>query len=220
MSENHPFEVKKSKTGKHQVHYACLNCGVALHNPIEQAGRQDECPECGLVFVVPGSDAREWLRERRVEGDRKQREQERSAALDRTKKRAPRRETARERLTRAHSTIRRTRGPQNSPFDEACFKRYWMPGWIRGMWVISIVIACIGMAVGVVGFVIDLVHKEPKAAFLGLGMAALGTALWLLITRLWLEMIGALFDMLRELRRLNHARDQLPSSASLEPSEG
>ena len=51
--------LKKSITGSYSVHYDCPACGERLISPLEDAGDQDECPDCQKTFTVPGTKQRE-----------------------------------------------------------------------------------------------------------------------------------------------------------------
>lgn len=48
------FEIVKNVLGAKQVRYECPKCGTTLKNSLSQAGEKDACPECRVVFVVPG----------------------------------------------------------------------------------------------------------------------------------------------------------------------
>jgi Zn-finger nucleic acid-binding protein len=54
------YEVKKSVAGT-SVKYDCPGCGVRLTSNLVEAGKGDQCPDCGAVFHVPGD--REKLEE-------------------------------------------------------------------------------------------------------------------------------------------------------------
>ena len=49
-------KIKKTLTGKYQVHYKCPSCSESLVNDLSDAGEQDACPNCHGTFVVPGND--------------------------------------------------------------------------------------------------------------------------------------------------------------------
>ena len=59
------YGLKKNLTGAYTVKFKCPKCGLKLSESLENAGRQDACPECGQGFVVPGAE--ELERQRKAE---------------------------------------------------------------------------------------------------------------------------------------------------------
>ena len=51
-------EVKSGVMGA-TVLYECPQCGSPLTSSLDESGSQDACPDCGAVFIVPGSQARQ-----------------------------------------------------------------------------------------------------------------------------------------------------------------
>ena len=49
-----PCIVKKTFWGKLRVHYICPQCKNELNSPLEDAGREVNCPFCRVEFVTPG----------------------------------------------------------------------------------------------------------------------------------------------------------------------
>ena len=56
------LEVKKSVLGRYTLSYDCPHCGAGLTSPLNDAGKDDSCPDCEEVFAVPGSDKRNDIR--------------------------------------------------------------------------------------------------------------------------------------------------------------
>lgn len=53
------YRVYKRWLGQgHTVRYACPRCGEGLRSDLEEAGRADRCPVCGMEFRVPGVPSR------------------------------------------------------------------------------------------------------------------------------------------------------------------
>lgn len=57
-----PIQIKKTMFGGYRVTYDCLACGEKLRSPLDAAGTQDSCPNCNIIFVVPGAKEREELK--------------------------------------------------------------------------------------------------------------------------------------------------------------
>ena len=78
--------------GKHSVHYVCPKCGERLKSPLADAGKQDSCPDCRALFVVPGEQKRRQIEEAQLV---EKREREAAAArrkLGRREQKAERRQ--------------------------------------------------------------------------------------------------------------------------------
>ena len=205
MSNHHDYEVRKSAlTGRNQIHYKCLNCGADLHNPIEDAGMQDECPECGVGFVVPGIDARDRIRQQE---ERLILEREKRDAQTRRMQAEARRSAAHERLERTHSHIRNKRTHDPVAAGGACFRTYWLPSVVRALWWFTIAGAAISCVYGTY-LVLNDRYASSESRVKMLLLVNGGTLLWLVWTRLWLETAAVLFDILRELRRANQMNAQ------------
>lgn len=58
----HLVEVKKRLFGGHSLSYSCPRCQEGLSSPLDDAGKVDTCPECGVGFTVPGVEEKERLR--------------------------------------------------------------------------------------------------------------------------------------------------------------
>lgn len=54
-------QVVKGLLGRYSVKYDCPKCKARLTSPLDDAGAADTCPDCGFVFVVPGTAERERL---------------------------------------------------------------------------------------------------------------------------------------------------------------
>ena len=204
MSDSHPYEVRQSNlTGRHRVHYKCPHCGAELHNPLEQAGSEDVCPECSNAFTVPGADAREWIRQRETEAERERQAQREAAEQERARRSAERRTAARDRLEQTQTGARRARERRDNPLpDRPCFPRYWAPRVVRVLWWFAVCGAILTLVIGAFDALInDDMPAEQRLK--GLLVLAGATALSLVWTRIVLELVGVLFDILRELRRSN-----------------
>lgn len=77
------YKIKKGMMG-YRVHYNCPGCKTGLHNPINEAGITDVCPDCGTSYEVPGKQR--W-NEMKAAEDRKQKERE-EQAKEKAKKKA------------------------------------------------------------------------------------------------------------------------------------
>lgn len=76
------YDVNSGPLGKTTA-YGCPNCGTRLTSPLNEAGGADACPDCAVVFVVPGEKEQANLqKQRQVEINRKanQREQRTEAS--------------------------------------------------------------------------------------------------------------------------------------------
>lgn len=221
---DHPYEVRKSIGGKQNVYYACLNCGAALNNPIEQAGWEDECPDCGLTFVVPGADARAWLAKKRTaealekrkeeqEAERERLEREKESVSRRAADRMRRGNAARERLVRS----RAARGAQSHALGSVsgpCFDQYWIPGWIRVLWICAVVLATVAIGIAVIRSFNLLTDRAYGIALLSFLVSLVISLFWLVLVRIALEITGVLFDILRELRIANQRGAESPGEAT------
>lgn len=51
-------QVRVSRTifGRVRIHYPCPNCSEPLVSPLDDAGNDDACPQCGVAFLVPGAE--------------------------------------------------------------------------------------------------------------------------------------------------------------------
>lgn len=52
----HRIDIKKGLFGRLTVGYDCPHCAARLKSPLDDAGKSDTCPECGIAFVVPGTE--------------------------------------------------------------------------------------------------------------------------------------------------------------------
>jgi hypothetical protein len=68
------FKIKKGLFGGDTLLYDCPRCKTGLSSPLDDAGKPDACPECGQSFAIPGSDARDRIRNYQAEVAREQRE--------------------------------------------------------------------------------------------------------------------------------------------------
>ncbi|MEM7454220.1 MAG: hypothetical protein AAF456_07675 [Planctomycetota bacterium] len=81
------YSVKKSLLGRKRVVYRCPGCDEGLRSPLGQAGQQDYCPYCGVVFVVPGLKG---LREdQRIKAERQERKNVRQREKAARREKAP-----------------------------------------------------------------------------------------------------------------------------------
>jgi len=55
--------VTRSITGKYRISFDCPGCEERLRCPLSDAGKDDNCPECGATFTVPGAQQREEIRQ-------------------------------------------------------------------------------------------------------------------------------------------------------------
>lgn len=49
-----PHTVKQHALTGATVHYECRQCQTALHSKLAEAGERENCPQCGVGFIVPG----------------------------------------------------------------------------------------------------------------------------------------------------------------------
>ena len=54
--------VTRSITGNYRISFDCPGCEERLRCPLSDAGKDDNCPECGVTFTVPGAQQREEIR--------------------------------------------------------------------------------------------------------------------------------------------------------------
>jgi len=83
--------IRKGLFGRFTVSYACDKCKAALTSPLDDAGKDDNCPDCGTGFTVPGVEERNRIQnEERLQAERlaceklekKQREEEQRRQRD------------------------------------------------------------------------------------------------------------------------------------------
>lgn len=206
---NRGYEVKKSPlSGKHHVHYQCANCNAGLSNPIEQAGKEDECPECGIVFVVPGADARDWMREKALEESKRRAQREKAKLTQDAARNAQRREAARSRQT--HS---RTQARQTPTSGGICFRRYWLPTVVKIIWWLTVAVAALTLLIALIGAIRApfMTPTEKLKSILFLLAATIFSVIW---TRILLEMAAVLFDILSELRKANSLSESAAMSST------
>ena len=55
--------VTRSITGNYRISFDCPGCEERLRCPLSDAGKNDNCPECGVTFTVPGEQQREEIRQ-------------------------------------------------------------------------------------------------------------------------------------------------------------
>jgi DNA-directed RNA polymerase subunit RPC12/RpoP len=112
------IEVTKGLFGRYAVGYDCLQCGTGLKSPIDDAGKDDACPECGSRFKVPGLDHRERLSAEKAKLDAHQAEIK-SQAADRKQRRQAEQERSRqdEREARQLAEIEGARAAAPPPFE-------------------------------------------------------------------------------------------------------
>lgn len=74
------IQVAKNLFGRHSVKYDCPQCKSRLTSPLDDAGKQDSCPDCGVSFLVPGvTERREVLAQQERSRAEKQRRTEMAA---------------------------------------------------------------------------------------------------------------------------------------------
>ncbi|QDT59210.1 hypothetical protein SV7mr_17170 [Stieleria bergensis] len=49
------YKIESNPQGKSFVKYRCPRCKCILNSPLADAGKQDKCPDCTQIFVVPGA---------------------------------------------------------------------------------------------------------------------------------------------------------------------
>lgn len=74
------LEIKTSVLGRQSLSYDCPHCETGLTSPLDDAGKDDSCPECGGSFAVPGSVERHKIRAEEQQR-REQREADRQRKL-------------------------------------------------------------------------------------------------------------------------------------------
>ena len=73
--------VTRSITGNYRISFDCPGCEERLRCPLSDAGKDDNCPECGVTFTVPGEQQREDIRKAELRAlDEKRRAIEDNAA--------------------------------------------------------------------------------------------------------------------------------------------
>jgi DNA-directed RNA polymerase subunit RPC12/RpoP len=56
------IEFKAGLFGNRTVSYDCPNCKARLKSKLSEAGGTDQCPECGVSFIVPGIEEQTKIR--------------------------------------------------------------------------------------------------------------------------------------------------------------
>jgi len=85
------YTIKRNKlTARGTVHFPCPACAADLNAPLEEAGMQQHCPECGRPFAVPGVEDREADRQARAreEAEAERRKADAQAERERRQKAA------------------------------------------------------------------------------------------------------------------------------------
>ncbi len=49
-----PYRIKKTRLGGRTLTYRCPHCQGELESAMDEAGKEDYCPQCGTAFEVPG----------------------------------------------------------------------------------------------------------------------------------------------------------------------
>lgn len=104
-------EIKKGLFGGRSVGYDCPNCKARLTSPLDDAGKQDSCPDCGARFVVPGVEERDRIRGEKAAAAQQRKRQKESAK----RKRQLQREEAERRALAARAP---TSAPQSQTVEE------------------------------------------------------------------------------------------------------
>jgi len=114
---DHDVKLKKSLLGKHSLAYACPNCGARLTSPVDDAGTQDSCPDCGRPYVVPEAKHKANLAAIREAEQRKQNEAAQTKKLENEQKReaAVRKRDAENSAARKRAELNRERQPPVAP---------------------------------------------------------------------------------------------------------
>jgi tellurium resistance protein TerD len=55
------IEIKKGLFGRLSVGYDCPHCRAPLKSPLDDAGKSDQCPDCGTRLIVPGTQERDRI---------------------------------------------------------------------------------------------------------------------------------------------------------------
>ena len=92
-------------------------------------------------------------------------------------------------------------------FFDIGFTRFISNTWVSIIWVIDIIVACIVAVVGCVAGLVIGVNSEP-AAFLLVLAAPLGAVLWLLLSRMSLELAIVLFRIESHLRAMREKSEE------------
>ena len=95
-----PYATKRNPiTGAITVHYECRQCSAPLHSPLSDAGNREECPQCGIGFIVPGTS------ELNARAEQLQREREAEKCAEKLRADATRKRQEQERMSRAKERI-------------------------------------------------------------------------------------------------------------------
>jgi hypothetical protein len=90
------MQVTKNLFGRYSIKYDCPQCKSRLTSPLNDAGKPDNCPDCGAAFLVPGVDERKKVlaeRERKL-AERRAEKQRRAEKAKQAKEVRDRRRTA------------------------------------------------------------------------------------------------------------------------------
>ena len=49
------YKIKKTIAGAYLIKFNCTSCDTPLSESLDRAGEQDQCPQCGTKFVLPGT---------------------------------------------------------------------------------------------------------------------------------------------------------------------
>jgi predicted RNA-binding Zn-ribbon protein involved in translation (DUF1610 family) len=77
---NKSVQVKKRLLGGYSLVYCCAMCQARLTSPLNDAGKSDNCPDCGAAFAVPGVEERE-----RILGEQERKQAEKHRRAERAK---------------------------------------------------------------------------------------------------------------------------------------
>ena len=55
LSASQAHEIPRYELKKGLVRYACPKCTDRLSSELFDAGKTERCPQCGTIFVVPGT---------------------------------------------------------------------------------------------------------------------------------------------------------------------
>src|SRR5689334_6055834 len=81
------FVVKKGAFGGFSVVYSCPRCSSGLKSRLDEAGKSDTCPDCGVVFVIPGKEECDRIRREQVTAAQKQSHEKEALRRERETKR-------------------------------------------------------------------------------------------------------------------------------------
>ncbi|TVQ51261.1 MAG: hypothetical protein EA377_12975 [Phycisphaerales bacterium] len=188
------YIVRDRLLGGLEVFYRCPACAAELRSPLTDAGDRENCPKCGISYVVPGEPelAEYEHRKRQLAKDREEleaRELERRKQREREKKKAEAERRKREEAAKQAQASRPAK--PNEDDDGKKIPKYNSLVWVA---ILLRILAVLNVAVPLIVFLASFETPELRSAAIQILLLGIFSAI---LCAFWAELVEAFRDHVR-----------------------